>query len=117
VGDKLAGADQLFDGRPFRILMVVDCHTRESLAIVPRVGFWAYQVVEALYEIAVRQCSDDPKRDCRDGNVDNTVSTCFAKAQPSPSVSSNCDRNTAPSEATALNPPRRCAWAPILDAA
>ena len=45
-------ADQLFDGRPFRILTVVDCHTRESLAIVPRVSFRAYQVVEALDEIA-----------------------------------------------------------------
>jgi putative transposase len=45
-------ADQLFDGRPFRILTVVDCHTRESLAIVPRVSFQAYQVVEALDKIA-----------------------------------------------------------------
>ena len=45
-------ADQLFDGRPFRILTVVDCHTRESLAIVPRVSFRAYQVVEVLDEIA-----------------------------------------------------------------
>ena len=32
-------ADQLFDGRPFRILTVVDCHTRALLAIVPRVSF------------------------------------------------------------------------------
>lgn len=45
-------ADQLFDGRAFRILTVVDCHTRESLAIVPRVSFLAFQVVEALDEIA-----------------------------------------------------------------
>ena len=45
-------SDQLFDGRPFRILTVVDCHTRESLAIVPRVSFRAYQVVEALDESA-----------------------------------------------------------------
>ena len=29
-------ADTLFDGRPFRILTMVDCHTRESLAVVPR---------------------------------------------------------------------------------
>src|SRR3546814_1248598 len=34
-------SDQLFDGRPFRILTVVDCHSRESLAIVPRVSFRA----------------------------------------------------------------------------
>lgn len=45
-------ADQLFDGRAFRILTMVGCHTRESLAIVPRVSFRAYQVVEALDEIA-----------------------------------------------------------------
>ena len=41
-------SDALFDGRPFRILTNVDCHTREGLAIVPRVNFRAYQVVEEL---------------------------------------------------------------------
>jgi putative transposase len=41
-------SDTLFDGRPFRILTVVDCHTREGLAIVPRVSFRAYQVVAEL---------------------------------------------------------------------
>ena len=25
--------DRLFDGRPFRILTVVDCHTREALSL------------------------------------------------------------------------------------
>ncbi len=45
-------ADQLFNGHPFRILTVVDFHTREALAIVPRVHFRAYQVVETLAEIA-----------------------------------------------------------------
>lgn len=44
-------SDQLFDGRPFRILTVVDCHTREALSTVPRVSFRAYQVVEALDEL------------------------------------------------------------------
>ena len=41
-------SDALFDGRPFRILTIVDCHSRESLAIVPRTSFRAYQVVEVL---------------------------------------------------------------------
>lgn len=41
-------ADTLFDGRPFRILTVVDCHTRESLAIVPRRSFRAAHVVDVL---------------------------------------------------------------------
>jgi transposase InsO family protein len=41
-------SDQLFDGRPFRILTVLDCHTRESLAIAPRANFRAFQMVEVL---------------------------------------------------------------------
>jgi putative transposase len=41
-------SDQLFDGRPFRILTVIDGHTREALATVPRVSFRAYQVAEVL---------------------------------------------------------------------
>ena len=45
-------ADALFDGRPFRLLTVVDCHSRESLAIVPRVNFRAFQVVEVLDRLA-----------------------------------------------------------------
>ncbi len=44
-------SDGLFDGRPFRILTVVDCHTREALSIVPRVSFRAFQVVEVLDEL------------------------------------------------------------------
>ncbi len=45
-------ADRLFDDRPFRILTIVDCCTREALAIAPRVGFRAYQVVEVLHDLA-----------------------------------------------------------------
>ena len=41
-------SDALFDGRPFRILTIVDCHSRESLAIIPRPNFRAHQVVEVL---------------------------------------------------------------------
>lgn len=41
-------SDALFDGRPFRLLTIVDCHTRESLAIVPRTNFRAFQVVDVL---------------------------------------------------------------------
>ena len=44
-------SDELFDGRPFRILTVVDCHTREALSIVPRVNFRAFQVVEVLDQL------------------------------------------------------------------
>ena len=41
-------SDRLFDGRPFRILTIVDCHTRESLSSAPRTNFRAYQVIEEL---------------------------------------------------------------------
>jgi putative transposase len=41
-------SDQLFDSRPFRVLTVIDCFTREALAIVPRANFRAFQVVEVL---------------------------------------------------------------------
>lgn len=45
-------SDALFDGRTFRLLTVVDCHTRESLAIVPRANFRAFHVVEVLDRLA-----------------------------------------------------------------
>ncbi|KQP46094.1 hypothetical protein ASF34_21295 [Methylobacterium sp. Leaf106] len=41
-------SDRLFDGCPFRILTVVDCHTREALSLTPRAKFRAFQVTEAL---------------------------------------------------------------------
>lgn len=43
---------QLFDGRPFRILTVVDIRTREAFALVPRVSFRAYQVIDELDQLA-----------------------------------------------------------------
>ena len=45
-------SDRLFDGRPFRILTIVDCHTREALATSARTNFRAYQVIEELDHIA-----------------------------------------------------------------
>ncbi len=39
---------RLFDDRPFRILTVLDCHTREVLATCARTNFRAYQVTEEL---------------------------------------------------------------------
>ena len=44
-------SDKLFDDQPFRILTIVDCHTREALATSARVNFRAYQVVEELDRI------------------------------------------------------------------
>ena len=48
-------SDKLFDGRPFQILIVIDGHTREPLATVPRVSFQAYQVVEVLDGLAAER--------------------------------------------------------------
>ena len=45
-------ADQLFDGRPFRILTALDVHTREALSTIPRASFRAAQVVEVLDQLA-----------------------------------------------------------------
>jgi putative transposase len=44
-------SDPLFDNRPYRILTVVDCHSRESPAVGPRQSFRAFHVVEALDRI------------------------------------------------------------------
>lgn len=41
-------SDTLFDGQRFRLLTVVDCFSRESLAIVPRAHFRAAHVVDVL---------------------------------------------------------------------
>ena len=41
-------SNRLFDGRPFQILMIVNCHTREVLSLTPRANFRAFQVTEAL---------------------------------------------------------------------
>lgn len=41
-------SDNLFDGRSFRILTIVNCHSRESLATVPQQSFRAHQVADVL---------------------------------------------------------------------
>ena len=40
-------SDQLFDGRPIRILTVVDVHTREGLSTAPKANFRSAQVPDA----------------------------------------------------------------------
>jgi len=48
-------ADALFDGRPFRLLTIVDCRSRESLAIQPKPALRAPDVIGVLDRIvAVR---------------------------------------------------------------
>jgi transposase InsO family protein len=53
-------SDALFDGRTFRLLTVVDCHTRESLAIAPRTNFKAFQVVDVLERLAKERGKPKP---------------------------------------------------------
>jgi putative transposase len=48
-------SDQLFDSRRFRLLTILDCHTRESLAIEVRRGFRGEHVAEVLGRL-VRKC-------------------------------------------------------------
>lgn len=45
-------SDRLFDDRAFRILTIVDCHTREALATAARTNLRAYQVIEELDKLA-----------------------------------------------------------------
>ena len=45
-------SDQLFDGRPIRILAVIDAHTREALPVLPRANFRAFDVVAELTRLA-----------------------------------------------------------------
>lgn len=48
-------SDALFDGRPFRLLTVVDCCSREGLATVPRANFRAFHVVEVLDRLVLNR--------------------------------------------------------------
>ena len=48
-------SDQLFDGRRIRILTIVDCHTRESLAIEARPRFRSEHVAEVLSRLVRRR--------------------------------------------------------------
>jgi putative transposase len=65
-------SDRLFDERPFRILTVVDCNTRQALSLAPRANFRAFQVTAALD--ALVKLRGRPKR----LRVDNVLrSVCF----------------------------------------
>ncbi len=48
-------SDQLFDGRRIRVLTIVDCHSRESLATEARFSFRAAHVVEVLSRLVKRR--------------------------------------------------------------
>ena len=45
-------SDRLFDERPFRILTIVDCCTREALSTVPRTNYRADLLIEELDRLA-----------------------------------------------------------------
>ena len=45
-------SDRLFDEKPFRILTIVDCFTREALVTAARTNFRAYQVIDELDRLA-----------------------------------------------------------------
>ncbi len=58
-------SDKLFDGRPFRILTIMDCQYREALAASARTKFRACQVVEELDRIARRKGKAAEHTDCQ----------------------------------------------------
>lgn len=45
-------SDRSFDGRPIRVLAVLDAHTREALSTAPRTDFRAFDVVAELTRLA-----------------------------------------------------------------
>ena len=45
-------SDHLFDEKPFRILTILNCFTREPLATAARTNFRAYQVIDELDRLA-----------------------------------------------------------------
>jgi len=45
-------SDRLFDEKPFRILTIVDCYTREALVTAARTNFRGYQVIDELNRLA-----------------------------------------------------------------
>lgn len=45
-------SDRIFDGKPYRILTIVDCYSREALATAARTNFRAYQVIDELDRLA-----------------------------------------------------------------
>ncbi len=45
-------SDRLFAEKPFRILTVVDCFTREAHVTAARTNFRAYQVIDNLDRLA-----------------------------------------------------------------
>ena len=54
-------SDRLFDEKPFRILTIVDCFTREALVTAARTNFRAYQVIDELDRLSrVRGKPDVP---------------------------------------------------------
>ncbi len=48
-------SDALFDGRRIRLLTIVDCHTRESLAVEARFGFKGERVAKVLGRLVARR--------------------------------------------------------------
>ena len=59
-------SDTLFDGQRIRLLTVLDCFSRESLAIVLRVHFRAAQVADVLDRLVRERCTPQAIR-CDDG--------------------------------------------------
>jgi putative transposase len=96
-------SDALFNGRRFRILTVVDCHSREALAVVPRVSFPAFAVVEVLDRLKRERgapqtirCDNGPEFAGRmlDQGLSSTRSSSTSRGRASPPTTPTSSRST-----------------------
>jgi putative transposase len=53
-------SDALFDGRPFRLLAIVDCCTRDGLGTLPRANFRAFHVDGVLDPLVAARANPRP---------------------------------------------------------
>ena len=104
-------SDKLFDNQPFRILTIVDCHTREALTTSARVNFRSYQVIEELDRIArsgesrgafVSITAQSSSADYSTNGHTSTRSSWTSPAQENPAITPILRRSTAVSGRSAL---------------
>jgi transposase InsO family protein len=97
-------SEKLFDDQPFRILTIVDCHTREALATSARVNFRAYQVIEELDRIArlrgnrgafASTTAQNSPADCWTSGPISTRSSWTSPARGDPATTPILRRSTA----------------------
>jgi putative transposase len=112
-------SDALFNGRRFRILTVVDCHSREALAVVPRVSFPAFAVVEVLDRLKRERgapqtirCDNGPEFAGRmlDQGLSSTRSSSTSRGRGSRPTTRTSNHSTRGSGRSCSTPAGFCRW-------